>query len=215
LTIRGSGFGASQGTVKLGATQAGIVKDKWSDTAISVVVPDVAAGPTTLVVTVVAGASVSVPFTASSPTIAITVFPKVIQPTGGKQQPSENLTIFESNCDDKAIDLANSPNGPYSITVTAAGIAIDTKSTPKPNKCTLTSALTIDPNAPAQDFQVMLNDNGGNPIGSANISVLDGSAGPIPPGIGPGVDVMWEVMSQKNCSDVFEAAFQRPSIAYN
>ena len=32
---------------------------------------------------------------------------------------------------------------------------------------------------------------------------MGSSAGPIPPGLLPQVDVMWEVMSQSNCSDVF------------
>jgi len=169
-----------------------------------VVVPDVAYGRADLVVSNAAGPSSSYTFTVTAPTIPITVYPKVIQPANGKLPTSVDLAVFESNCDDKAAtDLANGPNGPYTIMVTGSGIKPDPKSSPKANKCTVTVALTIDPNAPAQDYKVILNDRAGNPVGSANMAVLDSSAGPIPPGLNPQVDVMWEVMSQKNCADAF------------
>jgi hypothetical protein len=65
------------------------------------------------------------------------------------------------------------------------------------------STLTVDPNAPAGSQKVILLDKAKNPVGSADLTVLDTAAGPIPPGLAPEVDVMWGVMSQQNCSDAF------------
>jgi hypothetical protein len=67
----------------------------------------------------------------------------------------------------------------------------------------ITASLTIDPNTPAATYTITLVDKDKRPLGSAGIAVLGTSASPIPPGLPPQVDVMWEVMSQSNCSDVF------------
>ena len=136
-------------------------------------------------------------------TIPITVTPQVIQPVNGKLPASINLAVFERNCDDQTgIDLTLPENGaPYTLAITGSGLT--PSSQPNRSKCTVTSVLTIDPNAPPGTYKVILADKDKKPVGSADITVLDNSAGPIPPGLAPQVDVLWEVMSQKNCSDVF------------
>jgi hypothetical protein len=128
--------------------------------------------------------------------ISITVSQSVIQPVGGKLPPSINFTVFETDCDDaKGISLVD-----YTFTITNAGIS---PTGLKAGRCAITATLTIDPNAPPGKRFVNLLDSTGAPVASADFTVMDTTAGPIPPGLEPEVDVLWEVMSQKNCADVF------------
>jgi hypothetical protein len=132
--------------------------------------------------------------------IPIKVTPKVIQPANGKLPASMTLVVSESNCDDKTgTDLTQGVSAPYSLAITGSGLTLASQSV---SKCAITAALTIDPNA-AGPYQVILVDKAKNTVGLADIGVLDSSAGAIPPGLNPDVDVMWEVMSQNNCSDAF------------
>ena len=129
------------------------------------------------------------------PTFPITVFPKVIQPTNGKLPSGMNLTVA---CDDNRVrDFTRD-----TLIVIGDGLTLSLQPTNSGN-CSITYGVTIAPNISPGSHQVQLVDQNKNTLGSANIAVLDSSAGPIPPGLPPQVDVLWEVMSQKNCSDVF------------
>jgi hypothetical protein len=132
-------------------------------------------------------------------TVPITLTPNVIRPANGKLASSMTLAVSESNCDDKAGTDLTGAGAPYSLQITGSGLKASSLS---PQKCKIMATLTIDPNA-AGNYTVFLLDKAKNQVGSADIGVLDSTAGPIPPGVAPEVDVMWEVMSQNNCSDVF------------
>lgn len=128
--------------------------------------------------------------------IRIEVSPVAIQPSNGKLPPSVTFGVTEKDCDEKqGTDLTQG----YSLAITGAGLAI---TSPSSTKCSIMATLTIDPGA-AGRYIVFLVDNNKNHVASADIGVLDSAAGPIPPGLAPGVDVMWEVMGYKNCSDAF------------
>jgi hypothetical protein len=148
------------------------------------------------------GAQVASPAAVPVLKFGLTVTPSVIQPANGKLPASVNMAIFELGCDqNNGTDLTEGAGAPYTITITGSGIT--PSSPPGVAKCALTSTLTIDPNASVGLHKVILNDKAGIPVGAADLSILDSAAGPIPPGLSPEVDAMWEVMSQKNCSDAF------------
>jgi hypothetical protein len=204
ITVTGTNFGAAAptSTVKFGSTLATVDAGSWANTSIKVTVPDVALGAADLVVSVGGANSVPFPFVVAAPTtIPMTVTPKVIQPASGKLPASINLAVIESNCDEKTgIDLTQPVSAPYSLMITGTGLT--PSSQPTATRCALTAAVTVDPNA-AGPYKVFLVDRAKNPVGWADMTVLDSTAGLIPPGLNPQVDVMWEVMSQNNCSDTF------------
>jgi hypothetical protein len=121
---------------------------------------------------------------------------------GGKLPTSVNLAVFETGCDiSKGTPLAAVPPAlSYTLIITGSGLSPTQQ---KPNKCVITANLTVDPNTPPGAYSVILLDGTGTPVASTDLAVLDTSAGAIPPGLPPEVDVMWEVMSQNNCADVF------------
>jgi hypothetical protein len=128
-------------------------------------------------------------------TIPIAVSPTTIRPANGKLPPSMTVSVLEANCDGQTgTDLT-----PYKVKFTGVGLNVSSQS---PKKCKIMVDLEVDPNA-AGPYTIFLYDKDNKQVGSADIVVLDSSAGPIPPGAGPEVDVFWEVMSQNNCSDVF------------
>src|SRR6266478_1483099 len=122
--------------------------------------------------------------------------PPVIQPIGGKLPTSMNIAVIENCQSPNAVDLTNDH-----LVVTGAGL---TPTQPSPgSKCLIPVSLDINPNTPAGTYSIMIVDRNGSPVGSTDISVLDNTASGIPPGLAPEVDVLWNVMSQNNCSDVF------------
>jgi hypothetical protein len=130
------------------------------------------------------------------PSPGLRASPRVIQPVGAKLPSSMNLAVLE-NCDDpKALDLSHDK-----LLITGGGLAL----LPPQNasKCVIQTTLEINPNTPAGTYTIIVVDSTGVPVGSTDISVLDAAAGAIPPGLEPEVDVIWGVMTQNNCSDVF------------
>jgi hypothetical protein len=139
---------------------------------------------------------------APGPTISITVSPKIIPPMGGKLPSSTNLAVFEGDCDStKGTSLAATvPAQNYTLMITGSGISVTHE---KASKCLITANLTIDPNTPPGRKYVVLLDGTGAPVTSTDFTLMDATAGAIPPGLEPQVDVMWAVMSQNDCADVF------------
>jgi hypothetical protein len=124
--------------------------------------------------------------------------PRVIQPIGGKLPASMTVAVL-ANCDDsKALDMTTDH-----LAITGGGLSMSPPTQQFPSKCVIHATLTIDPNTPPGDYTILVEDAKGTPVGSTEISVLDSSAGGIPPGLAPQVDVIWGVMSQNDCSDVF------------
>ena len=130
-------------------------------------------------------------------TIPITATPQVIQPLNGKLPPSINLAVFATACTDTSgPDLTNH----FSLALAGSGLTLSPQHA---SKCAITATVSVDPNAPPGGHDVLLLDGNQAPVGHAPFAVLDSTAGPLPPGLAPQVDVMWEVMSQQNCSDAF------------
>ena len=127
--------------------------------------------------------------------MSISVSPPAISPVGGKVPTSASVSVSVNGCNgDSAIDLTT---GGYTLGMTGVG---NTFSTPSLNKCFMTSSLAI--GAGPGDFSVVLYD-GKNALGETSLGVLDATAGPIPSGLAPQVDVMYQVLSQSVCNDVF------------
>lgn len=134
-------------------------------------------------------------FSAAPPLIPIRVYPGVIQPTNGKLPSAMNLTVA---CGDNSVhDFSE-----YTLTVIGDGLTLSSQPT-NSGTCSITYSVTIAPNTSPGGHPIQLVDKNKNTVGTAEIAVLDNSAGPLPPGLPPQVDVLWEVMSQKSCSDVF------------
>ncbi len=91
VTIAGANFGSSQGssTVDFGTTAAAVTS--WSDTSITVTIPNVAAGTANVTVTVGGTASNSESFTALAPAPSISS----VSPTSGA--PGTSVTIAGAN----------------------------------------------------------------------------------------------------------------------
>jgi hypothetical protein len=127
--------------------------------------------------------------------MSISISPPAISPVNGKVPTSASVSVSVNGCNgDSAIDLTT---GGYTLGMTGVG---NTFSTPSLNKCFLTSTLAI--GAGPGDFSVVLYD-GKNALGETSLGVLDATAGPIPSGLTPQVDVMYQVLSQSVCNDVF------------
>ena len=129
------------------------------------------------------------------PQLSISVNPQVVQPSSGKLPPFVPIGVFVNDCEKSVTNL----NG-YSLQVTGSGLSL---SPPIPGKCVLNSNLTIAPNAASGTFKIFLRDNNNNPVGYTDFAILDSTAAAIPGGLAPQVDVMYEVLSQNVCNDVF------------
>lgn len=126
--------------------------------------------------------------------IPIAANPNVLRPVNGKLPQSLNIAVFAQTCT-SATKLSD---GHYALWATG-GL---TPTNPKYGECSVTSTLTIDPSLPAGSYDIILLKDD-KPVGHAGLTVMDTAAGAIPPGMAPQVDVLWTVMTQKICSDVF------------
>jgi len=125
--------------------------------------------------------------------IQISASPAVVQAANGKLPSSILLAVTAKSCLD--VDLSGD-----TLQIAGPGLSLVQ---PSAGKCTITATLNIDPNTPAGDHNIILLDKTGKPIGSADFAVLEATAGAIPAGIAPQVDVIWEVLTQSVCNDVF------------
>ena len=137
----------------------------------------------------------SQPSSPPSGDMSITASPTVVQPSNGKLPSSITLAVFANDCEKVNADLTQ-----YSLQLTGTGLSLAQPST---GKCTITTKMNIDPNAPTGQYKILLLDKDGKPRGQADFAVLEASAGAIPSGLAPQVDVLWEVLSQSVCNDVF------------
>lgn len=132
------------------------------------------------------------------PPVLLRASPRVVQPIGGKLPASMNMAVLE-NCEDPhKINLKDDH-----LSITGAGLSLPSKDQQHATECAIQTTLTIDPNTPAGTYSVLILDNKESPVAFTDFTVMDGAAGPIPPGLPPEVDVIWGVMSQNNCSDAF------------
>ena len=198
VTITGTNLGATPGTLTFDSKPVTIPAKDWSPTSISATVPStLGAGSVKVVASV--GAVASNEWTLSVVrTIPITVTPQLIQPLNGKLPASMTVAIVAQHCDDTTgIDLSQG----YSLTITGNGLSLPSQL--NATKCRMTPTITIDPAASPGIYSVLLLNKDSKSVGSVDLTVMDSTAGPIPPGLSPQVDVMWEVMSESNCGDIF------------
>jgi hypothetical protein len=132
------------------------------------------------------------------PTPQFRASPRVIQPVGGKLPSSVTLAVLK-NCDDPRppADLTG-----HHLVITGNGLSLAGQQQ-NSSKCVIQTSLSIDANTPPGTYSLIIEDSTGKPDGYTEISVLDNAAAAIPPGLPPEVDVIWGVMSQNNCADVF------------
>jgi len=134
---------------------------------------------------------------ASAPSdIEITASPAVVQASNGKLPSTQLLAVTAKSCN--SVDLSN-----YTLQIAAPGLSIAKTPALAAGKCTIMGTINIDPSTPAGNYKVILSDSNGKPSGNVDFAVLEATAGPIPGGIAPQVDVIWEVLSQRVCNDVF------------
>lgn len=129
VTIKGMNFGTAQlsSTVTFNGTAAAAPAPAWSPTSITVNVPAIAAGNSTVVVTVGGLPSNGAAFTVTVPTIVVTVSPKrsgvtVTQPlalTAGVQNDSSNSGVTWSTSGGA---LSNQTISSATFTATVAGV---------------------------------------------------------------------------------------------
>jgi hypothetical protein len=128
--------------------------------------------------------------------ISISSSPAVLQPTAGKLPTSVLLLVTAKGCgQDSTLSLEK-----YSIQIAAAGLSLPAQ---VPGKCAISGTMKVDPSAPAGNYKIVLLDPSGRPSGTTDFSVMDASSGAIPSGLAPEVDVIWGVLSQGVCRDVF------------
>jgi hypothetical protein len=132
--------------------------------------------------------------------IQIGVNPDVLRPVNGKLPQSLNISVYAQTCTAGTDFSKVNQTGVNQYSVWATGGL--TPASPKFGKCSVTSTLTIDPSLPAGTYDIILLKDD-KPVGTAGLTVLDASAGALPPGLAPQVDVLWQVMSQHVASDVF------------
>jgi len=134
----------------------------------------------------------------SASAISISLLPDKIAGVGGKFPAGlSNFAVFEGDCDvSKGTPLLG-----YKVIITGNGVSLSDQTA---FKCSITASLSVDPNAAPGKRTVVLVDSSGARVASADLQLVsDASAGAIPSGLEPDVDVMWNVMSQNNCADAF------------
>lgn len=149
-----------------------------------------------------AAIGVSLPCVAQS--IDLTATPNVIKPVNGKLPSTITISLQPSvaiNCPPADKDWSKD-----SLSI-SGNVGLSAAANPSASgDCLVAFPLTVDPNSTPGAYKLLLMRPGGGTIrGAVDITVADPNAGPIPPGLKPGVDVLWEVMGQKKCSDNFGA----------
>lgn len=143
-----------------------------------------------------ASAKVTVQAAGARPqTMSISLSPEVIAPVAGKVPSSAGVQVSIDGCTGES--LVDLTTGGYSLSMTGAG---NTFSTPSLQKCFMTSNLTI--GGAAGPFSINLYD-GKNLLARKSFTILDAAAAPIPAGLAPQVDALYQVLSQSVCNDVF------------
>jgi hypothetical protein len=102
--------------------------------------------------------------------------------------------VYADPCDAGTPDLTG-----YTISLMGGFLTLTKQ---QGGKCMVMATITVDPNTPAGDYGVVLLNNT-TPRGHATLSITDAAAGPIPPGLAPQVDVLWQVMTFQDCSDAY------------
>ena len=135
--------------------------------------------------------------------------PTTIRPAQGKTS-TVNVVLYYNACQREA--EAGKPKNVLDTTHTFKVLASGsgaTASAPTVGDCTVITTLSVDGSAAEPGGLLLMVTEAATSAGPfadrgvGVVSLMDNTAGLIPPGLAPQVDVIWEVMSQDNCSDVF------------
>jgi hypothetical protein len=113
------------------------------------------------------------------------------------------LTVLVS--DSPCVTAYFDPKDPSkNIQISGSGIALTTDP-PTVTNCSLVATMKVDPNAAFGERMITIYSSQDNKelLGKSLLTVASLTPGPIPPGIKPQVDVMWNVLSRPSCSDQF------------
>jgi hypothetical protein len=124
--------------------------------------------------------------------INIAVNPTTVQATNGKLPTNVSLAVYEKECG-KAPKLNS-----FDIQITG-GLSVTSHTS---GDCVITADVSLNSAQPGA-YWVVLRDGDKKPVGLAELAILDTTAGAIPSGLPPQVDVIWGVLSQDVCKSVF------------
>jgi hypothetical protein len=121
-------------------------------------------------------------------------------------RPGDTFTLLVTL---KACPASGSPSPfdkDHSVTISGSDI---TTSGAQVSQCSISLAATVAAKPARRDAIIYVTNSQGQRLGSFNFEIVDIPPGPIPPGLQPQVDVMWDVMSDANCSDQFGVRLAR------
>ncbi|HYM12199.1 MAG TPA: hypothetical protein VEU62_15800, partial [Bryobacterales bacterium] len=116
-------------------------------------------------------------------------------------RPGDSFTIIVTvdNCTGDRKNLLDAD----SVSVDGNDITID-RTKANPADCTLSVPASVAAKPVSLQHIITVTSKKDNGLhGAFDFRIVDIAAGPIPPGLSPQVDVMWDVMSEHNCSDQF------------
>ena len=126
-----------------------------------------------------------------------------IDPTVVRQGEVVRLLAMIEDCAGSSLKLDPAKPEKYEIHISGSGINLDPKSF-LVSDCSISASAEIEKTARFGDRKVVLVDKEHKKtLGVATLEVVDLEAGPIPPGLKPQVDVMWNILSEWTCEDHF------------
>jgi hypothetical protein len=109
-------------------------------------------------------------------------------------KPGDTVTlVIGGKCSDAEKALAT-------FRISGNGVTIDASSL-KTGECALSANVSLSKDAAYGSRLVQIEDKDGKILSQLEFEVRGEAAGPIPSGINPQVDVMWNVLSEKACAD--------------
>jgi len=131
-----------------------------------------------------------------------------VEPQSGRPGDTFNLVVSFESCPGSAT------LGKDSVKVSGSDLTVRTSGI-NPSNCSNVYPVTISKTPVNRTVTISVYDQtvetGKAPkcLGTQTFQIIDMAAGPIPPGLKPQVDVMWEVMAEKLCSDQFGVRLAR------
>ncbi|MCW5963358.1 MAG: hypothetical protein KIT83_04910 [Bryobacterales bacterium] len=126
-----------------------------------------------------------------------------IDPTVVRQGEVVRLLAMVKDCSGSSPKLDTAKPERYEIQISGSGINLDPKSF-LVSDCSISVSAEIEKTARFGDRRVILLDKDQKKtLQAATVEVVDLEAGPIPAGLKPQVDVMWNILSEWTCEDHF------------
>ncbi|MGJ5819341.1 hypothetical protein [Paludibaculum fermentans] len=144
----------------------------------------------------------------TSATANITVSPQSVQ-----RKQSLTLVVQVDNCtktsDPHAFDTTDAVRKAPPISLSGSGIELSWGSAVSTG-CTLSVPAQVTESAAFEDkVLIAYNKDKTEVLGTAKLQIIDIQSGPIPPGLAPQVDIIWNVLSDVGCKDQFGTRVSR------